>query len=169
MENTIENKLKFYGLFIGQEVYFFESKIERITPYLLHKDYGMGFLMEAHLELTPLSKITDEHAIEIAKIVTYNPDDINYNPDNVWVGNGDENGKGKYYIEIGVGSCWEAELTITENGGVKLIYEDNNIDIYDSVRIFDFLRSKGYALPYNGLSVEQLIEYGWIKLKIDNE
>lgn len=28
----------------------------------------------------------------------------------------------------------------------------------------DYFRSKGYALPYMGLSVETLIEYGWIKL-----
>lgn len=31
----------------------------------------------------------------------------------------------------------------------------------------DYLRSKGYALPWMSLSVEQLIEYGWIKLKED--
>lgn len=29
----------------------------------------------------------------------------------------------------------------------------------------DFLRSKGYALPWMGLSVEKLVEYGWVKLK----
>ena len=29
----------------------------------------------------------------------------------------------------------------------------------------DCLRSKGYALPYMDLSVDNLIEYGWIKLK----
>ena len=29
----------------------------------------------------------------------------------------------------------------------------------------DFLRSKGYALPYMDLSVEDLIDYGWIKLE----
>ena len=29
----------------------------------------------------------------------------------------------------------------------------------------DYLRSKGYALPYMDLSVEDLIEYGWIKLE----
>jgi len=28
----------------------------------------------------------------------------------------------------------------------------------------DYLRSKGYALPYMGLSVEKQVEYGWIKL-----
>ena len=29
----------------------------------------------------------------------------------------------------------------------------------------DFLRSKGYALPWMDLSVEDLIDYGWIKLE----
>lgn len=29
----------------------------------------------------------------------------------------------------------------------------------------DYLRSKGYALPWMDLSIEDLIEYGWIKLK----
>jgi len=28
----------------------------------------------------------------------------------------------------------------------------------------DFLRSKGYAMPWMGVSVEKLVEYGWIKL-----
>jgi len=29
---------------------------------------------------------------------------------------------------------------------------------------FDYLRSKGYALPWMGLSVEQMVEAGWVKL-----
>lgn len=29
----------------------------------------------------------------------------------------------------------------------------------------DYLRSKGYALPWMGLSVEQLVSFGWVKLK----
>lgn len=31
----------------------------------------------------------------------------------------------------------------------------------------DFLRSRGYALPWMGVSVEQQIEWGWIKIKQD--
>ena len=31
--------------------------------------------------------------------------------------------------------------------------------------IIDYLRSKGYALPWMNLSVDDLVEYGWIKLK----
>lgn len=30
--------------------------------------------------------------------------------------------------------------------------------------VADFLRSKGYGLPWMGLSVEKQLEYGWIKL-----
>lgn len=34
----------------------------------------------------------------------------------------------------------------------------------------DYLRSKGYALPWMGLSVEELVIYGWVKLKkVDDE
>lgn len=29
----------------------------------------------------------------------------------------------------------------------------------------DFLRSKGYAVPWRDLSVEDLVAYGWVKLK----
>ena len=159
MKNTIENKARFFAQYWGQEVaihcnnlYYVNAIMDKIGEHY-------------YLELTPLSQITDEDAIALAKIVTYNPSDINYNPDNVWVGNGDENGKGEYYIEIGVGNCWEAELTITENAGVKLIYEENNIDIYDCVSIFDYLRSKRYALPFDGITVDELIEFGWAKLK----
>jgi hypothetical protein len=34
--------------------------------------------------------------------------------------------------------------------------------------LHDYLRSKGYALPWMGLSVDELVEYGWVKLK-DND
>lgn len=37
--------------------------------------------------------------------------------------------------------------------------------ILNWMQVVDFLRSKGYVLPWMGLSVEQLVEFGWIKLK----
>ena len=43
----------------------------------------------------------------------------------------------------------------------KLIIRRNNSLVSEAV---DYLRSKGYALPYIGISVDKLIEYGWIKL-----
>ena len=40
-----------------------------------------------------------------------------------------------------------------------------SIDNGISSLVADYLRSCGYALPYMGLSVEEMIEAGWIKLK----
>lgn len=31
--------------------------------------------------------------------------------------------------------------------------------------VVDYLRSRGYALPYMGVSVETLVQWGWVKLK----
>lgn len=45
-----------------------------------------------------------------------------------------------------------------------VLYEDNPEEEL-TPQAFDFLRSKGYALPFMGISVEQQIEWGWIKLK----
>jgi len=38
-------------------------------------------------------------------------------------------------------------------------------DDYEDNFKLDYLRSKGYALPWMGYSVEQQIELGWIKLE----
>ena len=42
----------------------------------------------------------------------------------------------------------------------------NRIIDFDStdLHICDFLRSKGYAIPWMGFSVAELIELGWVKL-----
>jgi hypothetical protein len=47
-----------------------------------------------------------------------------------------------------------------ENG-----YSLNNVSSGSTLIISDYLRSKGYALPWMGLSVEDMVEVGWIKLK----
>lgn len=175
MKNTIENKLKFYGLFIGQEVYFFESKIERITPYLLHKDYGMGFLMEAHLELKPLSSISDEDAIEVAKIICNSssfkqleividaPENRHEDVTYVLV---------KRFINHPEVMEWiEFALIQIDHDGCDVItgikdksgeFKDDFTDNY--IHVTDFLRSKSYAVGFHNLSVSDLENYGWIKL-----
>lgn len=39
------------------------------------------------------------------------------------------------------------------------------LDIQDEQFVLDYLRSRGYALPFMGLSVEELVKRNWIKLK----
>lgn len=128
MENTLENKAKFFAQYWGQKL--LKKDIEGLEKFITEPD---GFMRspseETYLELTPLSLITDEDAIELIK------------------------------------------LRFIQNGGVveDLTDFEENILLSEATKtnyIFvDYLRSKGYALPWMGLSVEQQIKYGWIKLK----
>ena len=34
----------------------------------------------------------------------------------------------------------------------------------DAIPVIDFLRSKGYAIPFMGYSVEDLVSFGWVQL-----
>ena len=36
---------------------------------------------------------------------------------------------------------------------------------YLNISSIDYLRSKGYALPFDGSSIRELKEYGWLKIK----
>lgn len=139
MENTLENKAKFFAQYWGQ-------KILKGIPYdapslgcrrVWAKNIDRGILV-SYLELKPLSQITDEDAKEV----------------------------------IGATECHLRQND--EHSGYfgmspSGIFVDSLNGYGDSYHIgnkqLDYLRSKGYVLPYNGLSVENQIEYGWVKLK----
>lgn len=89
------------------------------------------------LELKPLSQITDEDALELFNLIS---------PD--WKDCSNEISFGKAYASG---------------------YDEKDIErahtTFEALLIIDFLRSKGYAIPYMGISVEQQMEWGWVKLK----
>src|SRR5690606_41780636 len=89
------------------------------------------------LQLKPLSSISDEDAIEVAKI----------------------------YVVLEKNETSEVGKTISSK------FEKPSDMIYaptwsgkNWLIVSDYLRSKGYALPFMGISVEQMIEWNWIKL-----
>jgi len=145
-ENTLENKAKFFAQYWGQHVLYFSSdflrKIDNLTLDSVEND--------DFLELKPLSQISDEDVIEA---ITYL-----YN-----IGR-DELGdilEIKHYdtfssiTTIGIGCNFKTSRSLHHWSGTKKISSVES----------DYFRSKGYALHYMDLSVEDLIEYGWIKLK----
>jgi len=133
MENTIENQIRFMGLYLGtitvRHKLWETRKTEQLNSLRLQECY--------YLELKPLSSITDEDAIEVAKIILL---------------------------------TWETAIEIirriNEDWNIEAIKGDD-ISYHELIEIIDYLRSKGYALPYLDLSVEQQIEYNWIKLKTE--
>lgn len=145
MENTLENKAKFFGQYAGQ-------RICRYTDWM-ESGYHIPRIPDVqdnqHLELTPLSDITNEDAIEGSiKIQRLNVDNE--------------------IIEIKRYNSFISFKIIHNGCNFKTCYSFHhwaNNPYQLSLEYCDYLRSKGYALPYMGLSVEKLIEYGWVKLK----
>ena len=130
IENTLENKAKFFTQYWGQDVLcrviFGKNKNEIIMHNTPCSNLKLGEIIDSYLELKPLSRISDEDAIEISKEYPAFGSDI-------------------------------------RNSVKELFQEFDDLEL--SIKTGDYLRSKGYALPWMDLSVEDLVEYGWVKLK----
>jgi hypothetical protein len=134
MENTIQNKEKFFALYFGQTVMMRKLFISLVAVRKRRLSWANP---EHYLELTPLSLISDEDAIMVAKM---------------WY----DEGEGTELRNVDL----ETSRNLV-NHHLKYGFEGMAFEIVD------YLRSKGYALPWNGISVEQQIEYGWVKLKTE--
>lgn len=60
-------------------------------------------------------------------------------------------------------SEWSNRTLEMTNKFKKVIIEEYSTGL----SISDFLRLKSYAIEWNGLSVEQQVDYGWVKLKTE--
>jgi len=126
MENTIENKAKFFALYLNIRGAVFRKGFrnrDNINPNGLDENDV--------LELTPLSQITDEDAIELAK-------------SNPWSDYHEAEDVQPYVDHVKDFLKYPNQLTLN---------------------VVDKIRELGYALPWNGITVEKMIEYNWIKLK----
>lgn len=143
MKNTLEAKAKFLAHYIGKE---WRNSIGK--PFMLTFMDIDSLFNGAHITLLlkPLSSITDEDAINLAKIIS---------------GNNEEKiiGRAEYRVLVSIG---EDELGVWFDG--ELLVSDDFQNPLLILECYDYLRSQGYTLPYNGLSVEEQIEYGWVKL-----
>lgn len=106
------------------------------------------------LELTSLADITDEDAITVAEIVGYN--DCEGKSFNVCY----RNGHYRRWICIEdftvTDYCWSHDYETIE-------------DLPNVPHIVDFLRSRGYALPWLGYTVEELISAGYCQLRKEGD
>jgi len=141
MENNLENKARFFAQYWGHRIGKTQPKqfgLQVVNEYLIDKLFDKSIL-----ELTSLSAITDEDAIEVKKIVK----DTMY-----WDDGEDRNEFNINYLKRGI------ERMVCQNTGCWLTVKNLSYMI-------DYLRSKGYAMPYLDASVEDLVSMGWVKLK----
>lgn len=139
-ENTTQNKAAFMALYWGQEVYEWEYPRCATKPGIIESEPNLKTYSGCvFLNLKPLSQISDEDAIEYLGLHVW--DYIN-NPNHGSFGMSPSG----YFLD-----CYLDSTEIFSNYGL------------------DYLRSKGYAISWMGLSVDDLIEYGWVKLKEEVE
>ena len=137
-ENTLENKAKFFAQYWGQHLIIMGSFL-RIIDHLTLSNIENDDI----LQLKPLSKISDEDAL--------------------WTINNHYFKFENPILEISKLKALSKELHISyifNDATRHLILKPENLYPHN----YDYLRSKGYALPWMDLSVEDLIEYGWIEL-----
>lgn len=137
-ENTPENKAKFFALYYGQKLLFAKHEYDPSARYIIDatKDLTHGIW---GIELTPIHLISDDDCKEIASL--YGWDEIKQKDP-------------KRYAE----RIFQFKIDFPS------ICDHDHMGRH-RICVFDYLRSKGYALPWMNLSVEDMIGYGWIKLK----
>lgn len=130
-QNTIENKQRFFGLYLGQEVLKGNAKNHdkhTVTTTLLSKDWLSG---QTCLELRSISEITDDEAIEVSRL-----------------------------------AGWRVPIAIAGREIIrKMNSEDGRCTPIEILSIMDYLRSRGFLLPFMDLSEEQILAYGWAVVK----
>lgn len=155
MENTLENKAKFFAQYWGQEILKYENSDgdkfwdKQIYPVDGHNITCNG--MQANLR--PLSSITDEEAIAVAKKIGLAKASV-VERDNQVV----------FLVDDSYTVGFFSTGIITMYKGLP----PNNKPYWNDIsRLYDELRSRSFALPFHDLSVEQQIEYGWITINLN--
>lgn len=121
MENTLENKAKFFAQYLFQDV-LVKQDGHNWKETLGHWACTISGVQDHHLQLKPLSAISDE---DFNKIV---------------------------------------EIKESHNLPGTMIKGSLSHKFFIQPQI-DYLRGKGYLLPFNGLSEEELLNRGWAVLE----
>lgn len=107
---------------------------------------------EGHALLTSLADITDEDAIEVAQLMGLTEGDFEL-----------ERKLSDIHIDAG-----GQEFTLFFEDS-SIYFNDFNTDSANSgtdyLSAYDFLRSRGYAIPFRNYSVQDLQDFGWLKLR----
>ena len=138
MENTLKNKKIFFAQYWGQDV-------------VIHPDQYPTSLEDV-VEAIHINFLTNDYEntyLELKPLSSITDEDLRHIYNNY---------ARKTY-----------KTTIDSIKGIIINlknFESRKWD-YLSIEAWDYLRSKGYALPFHDLSINELIEYGWIKIKED--
>lgn len=142
MEDTLKNRELFFAQYWGQKIAYRHNQKSRIIKYVKNLVLGTYAVNEKvltekgwFLELTPVISVSDEDAVEVSRIM----------------------GLYDQYAIIGRIFCTR-EFDNSNDMKETMLYNMH-------CEAVEYMRSKGYAMPWRGVTVKKQIEYGWIKLK----
>ena len=174
-QNTLENKAKFFAQYWGQEVLITNPHVNQKNPFKCEQPYIYHNTDIAWLELTPLSQISDEDVNFVAKVCHQVPNlnfEIKRQDDILHATSMCKPGIERHICINFKYATINCNIRIPDDNDKPVSYKVNIAEIHMNasrvvgyIQSLDYLRSKGYALPYMDLSVEDLVEYNWIKLK----
>lgn len=142
-ENNLENKVKFFGLYMCQNVLCYNT-VETPQSYKLLEPFSVSDT--EYLLLKPLKSISDEELLSFAKY--YNEKNFN------------EMIQSFEIVSLG------EKFLINQMKELFAIQKNNQYDWSDFQRMYaDWFRANGFACEWLKLSIQDLIDYGWIKLK----
>lgn len=143
MKNTLESKAAFFAQYWGQKIMTMTVNDNNFLQTVGFTYMNRYKVENCHLELKPLSMISDQDAFKVGNIFG-------------WL-----ESEGDSISDI-IQNGHRIVSNILDNK-----FSTSNLVLKLYLQVYDYLRSKGYALPYMDVSVETMIEYVWIKLKIE--
>lgn len=158
MKNTPENKEIFFAQYYGQRIAMIDGTlkggiVDRDIIGLVKFEKYISNHNNSYLDLIPLSSISIQDAIDIAKVVyPHSPLSLAVMREHV------------SFTADGVSVIF---ITKEEKVNCRIfIGNDGRVNFADMPSTVDhILRLKGYALKFGKLSVEDQLKYGWIKLR----
>lgn len=161
MQNTLKNKAKFFASYLFQNVLFEDGESKFKVSEVIFKDeenlqifkhgkprtIGISF---CKLCLKDTCLIEDDLAEKIATIL---------HSTGIW-NVSSANPKG-------ILNLWDSnkKVNATLFRDLSFVGPEHEADYYHFPKVYDLVRQHGFALPWNGLSVETQVEYGWIELQ----
>jgi hypothetical protein len=169
---TNESKIRFLFQYLGGIVQITSPAGNSFNTVLNYETLHEKYLLHSKLIKTPLQKITDDNAIEVAKL---------YHPGNDRCEVLRKDNKGYFKIDVDSSSSLEVSLAIELyfNKAYGTSYSSNVhgceynslINELAHISVYQYLQSKGYAMPYycpienRIVTVKEQVSEGWIVLK----
>jgi len=146
MDYTHNQKELFFAQYWGQKVkrsYLPEQTSLEVVNYNV---FRIGHLIiNGYLELKSLNDITTDDIFGLFKILCDSDDDINYIVDSI--------NDGLFTMGDIVKPFLDLDYEVAEN----------SINPIKSFWAADYLKSKGYAVPFGGFTLDQMFNFGWFK------